>query len=113
MSQKTIMNDDDIVKDNQTDDLVFNPYNPLNNPVKESDIFNILKEYGLPERIHNMELYRRAFIHRSYTKRPHLEILMQPKHRCARWHYLYLECTWISPIRHILQAPEKYENCAI
>ena len=77
MSQKNVMNDDDIVKDNQTDDLVFNPYNPLNNPVKESDIFNILKEYGLPERIHNMELYRRAFIHRSYTKRPHLENLKQ------------------------------------
>ena len=73
MSQKNVMNDDDIVKNNQTDDLVFNPYNPLNNQVKETDIITILKTYGLPPLIHNVELYKRAFIHRSYTKRPHLE----------------------------------------
>ncbi len=77
MSQKNVLNDDDIVKDNQTDDLVFNPYNPLNNQVKETDIITILKTYGLPPLIHNVELYKRAFIHRSYTKRPHLENIKQ------------------------------------
>ena len=77
MSQKNVLNDDDIVKDNQTDDLVFNPYNPLNNQIKESDIITILKIYGLPPLIHNVELYKRAFIHRSYTKRPHLENIKQ------------------------------------
>ena len=77
MSQKTVINDDDIVKDNQTDDLVFNPYNPLNVKVKDSDIKTILKTYGLPPLIHNIELYKRAFIHRSYTKRPHLENIKQ------------------------------------
>jgi len=77
MSQKNLLNDDDIVKDNQTDDLVFNPYNPLNNQVKETDIITILKTYGLPPLIHNVELYKRAFIHRSYTKRPHLENIKQ------------------------------------
>lgn len=77
MSQKNLLNDDDIVKDNQTDDLVFNPYNPLNVKVKDSDIKTILKTYGLPPLIHNIELYKRAFIHRSYTKRPHLENIKQ------------------------------------
>ena len=77
MYQKNLLNDDDIVKDNQTDDLVFNPYNPLNVKVKDSDIKTILKTYGLPPLIHNIELYKRAFIHRSYTKRPHLENIKQ------------------------------------
>lgn len=77
MAQKNVLNDDDIEKDNQTDDLVFNPYNPLNNQIKESDIKKLLVSYGLPPIIHNFELYRRAFIHRSYTKRPHLENIKQ------------------------------------
>ena len=77
MSQKNLLNDDDIIKNNQTDDLVFNPYNPLNIQVKESDIITILNTYGLPPVIHNLELYKRAFIHRSYTKRPHLENIKQ------------------------------------
>ena len=73
MSHKNILNDDDIVKDLETDDLVFNPYNPLNVEVKEQDIHQILEKYGLPSLIHNIELYKRVWIHRSYTKRPHLE----------------------------------------
>ena len=77
MSEKNLLNDDDIVKDNQTDDLVFNPYNPLNNEINDLEIKKILTSYGLPPLIHNYELYRRAFIHRSYTKRPHLENIKQ------------------------------------
>tara|TARA_B100001758_G_scaffold247149_1_gene264091 strand:+ start:3505 stop:4506 length:1002 start_codon:yes stop_codon:yes gene_type:complete len=77
MSQKNLLNDEDIVKDNQTDDLVFNPYNPLNVEVKDSDIKKILVTYGLPPIINNIELYKRVWIHRSYTKRPHLENLKQ------------------------------------
>lgn len=73
MSYKNILNDDDIVKDSETDDLVFNPYNPLNVEVKEQDIRHLLEKYGLPPLIHNIELYKRVWIHRSYTKRPHLE----------------------------------------
>ena len=77
MSQKSVLNDDDIVKDNQTDDLVFNPYNPLNVEVKESDIKQMLTRYGLPPLVHNLELYKRVWIHRSYTKRPHLDNIKQ------------------------------------
>lgn len=55
------------------EDLVFNPYNPENVEITEADIHSILSKFGLPPRIHNFQLYRRAFIHRSYTKRPELE----------------------------------------
>ena len=77
MVDKMIQHDDDITNDSETDNLVFNPYNPLNNKVKRKDIVNILEKYGLPGMIHTMELYERAFIHRSYTKRPHLENVEQ------------------------------------
>ena len=33
----------------------------------------ILKEYGIDAPIHNINLYKRAFIHRSYVRRPNYE----------------------------------------
>jgi len=66
------MNYDDII---QTEEglLIFNPYNFLNVEIKKENIENILVNYGLPPIINNIELYKRAFIHRSYTKKPILE----------------------------------------
>ena len=63
---------------------VFDPYNPLNKPINDSGIQHILKTYGLDVEINNFELYKRAFIHRSYIKRPNLEneqnnIIIAPK----------------------------------
>ena len=55
------------------EELIFNPYNLNNVEVTRHDIETILKKYGLPPRITNFELWRRAFIHRSYTKRPEAE----------------------------------------
>lgn len=63
--------DDDIVK--TEDGLIFNPYNPLNIKITPNDIETILKTYNIPPIIHNMELYKRAFVHVSYTKRPDYE----------------------------------------
>lgn len=70
-----IIKDDDIIK--TEDGLIFNPYNPLNIEIKLSEVQSILTKYGIPPKIHNLELYRRAFIHRSYTKRPELENAQQ------------------------------------
>lgn len=67
--------DDDIIKTEEG--LIFNPYNPLNTEIKLSEVQSILTKYGLPSKVHNMELYRRAFIHRSYTKRPEFENIQQ------------------------------------
>ncbi len=67
----SIERDDDIVKGEEG--LIFNPYNPNNVEITLSEVQSILTKYGVPNKIDNMELYRRAFIHRSYTKRPQLE----------------------------------------
>jgi dsRNA-specific ribonuclease len=72
---KQIINDDDVIKTN--DNLIFNPYNSLNKEITENQIKGILTAYGLPPIVHNIDIYLRAFVHRSYTKRPHLENIEQ------------------------------------
>jgi dsRNA-specific ribonuclease len=52
---------------------VFDPYNPLNRLITKEDVEGILKSYGIQIPIFNLELYRRAFIHKSYIRRPVLE----------------------------------------
>jgi len=69
---KQITQDDDINK-TSNDELIFNPYNPLNKEIRLSDVQSILKKYGIPDNITNLDLYKRAFIHKSYVKRPFLE----------------------------------------
>lgn len=79
--------DDDIhVEKNQNgvDVYVFEPYNPLNKIISLNDIQTILKNYGVDIKITNYNLYKRAFVHRSYLKRPNLEnaqnnIIIVPK----------------------------------
>jgi dsRNA-specific ribonuclease len=65
------VNYDDII--NIDGKLLFNPYNPFNVEIKLNDVKTILQKYGLPPIIHNMELYRRAFIHNSYIKRTNVD----------------------------------------
>jgi dsRNA-specific ribonuclease len=67
--------DDDIVASDEG--LIFNPYNSLNCEITLNDVQSILTRYGIPPKIFNMELYRRAFVHRSYTKRPAYENVQQ------------------------------------
>ena len=66
---KNIYNDDDIIRVDG-DRYIFNPYNTENVEVGLADVESILTRYGVPSQVHNFELYRRAFVHRSYTKRP-------------------------------------------
>jgi dsRNA-specific ribonuclease len=58
---------------NGSETLVFDPYNPLNKLITETEIQELLAKYGIKTPIHNIQLYKRAFIHRSYIKRPLLE----------------------------------------
>ena len=68
---KEILNDGDV---NQEDEeLIFNPYNSNNREITEKQVSDILRKYGVPDKVHNFNLYRRAFIHKSYCKRPKLE----------------------------------------
>lgn len=55
------------------DTYVFDPYNPVNKQISQTDIENILKRYGVHVPITNIVLFRRAFVHRSYVRRPDLE----------------------------------------
>ena len=69
--EKAITQDGDINKEDQ--DLVFDPYNPNNIEITLDQVNSILQTYGLPDKVHNLNLYKRAFVHKSYVKRPHLE----------------------------------------
>jgi len=69
---------------NGTEVLIFDPYNPLNTLIQKTEIETILSNYGINTQIHNYQLYKRAFIHRSYTRHPSFEneantIIISPK----------------------------------
>ena len=68
---KSIMQDGDVIKSGE--DLIFNPYNNINKEITLNEVQSILIEYGINAPIHNLELYKRAFVHQSYIKRPILE----------------------------------------
>ena len=58
---------------NGSETYIFDPYNALNKEIPTHEIQKILQTYGITTPIHNFQLYKRAFIHRSYIKRPELE----------------------------------------
>ena len=70
MTEFKISHDDDLIKTDEG--LVFNPYNSNNVEITLNQVQSILTKYGVPGKVHNMALYNRAFVHRSYTKRPQL-----------------------------------------
>ena len=51
--------------------VTYSPYNELNREITLDDVQSILKNYGLPSDVRNVRLYQRAFVHKSYTKKPH------------------------------------------
>jgi dsRNA-specific ribonuclease len=58
---------------NGIETYIFDPYNPLNKAITENEILQILNSYGISVHVHNIELYKRAFVHRSYIRRPTIE----------------------------------------
>ncbi len=58
---------------NGEETYVFDPYNPLNKLISVEKIEEIMTKYNVPYKVHNHQLYKRAFIHKSYLKRPDLE----------------------------------------
>ena len=61
---------------NTEEDLLFNPYNPLNKEVPIRFVCDILKKYGVPDKVHNINLYKRSFVHKSYCKKSKDENLL-------------------------------------
>ena len=76
-SIKSIFNSDDDIRIEKNEFgneiYVFDPYNPLNKEIQHRDIECILQNYGINIPITNINLYRRAFINKSYLRRPELE----------------------------------------
>lgn len=70
-----MLKDDDIER--AEEGLIFNPYNPLNTEITLNEVQSILTTYGIPGVVNNLALYKRAFVHRSYTKRPQFENIQQ------------------------------------
>jgi dsRNA-specific ribonuclease len=71
---KSLLNDGDIEKGEDNEELIFNPYNELNREITSNEVIDIVKRYGISmANVDNIELYKRAFVHKSYTKRPQLE----------------------------------------
>lgn len=54
-------------------EIIFNPYNNNNREIKLSEIVELLNSYNIYVSPFNIKIYQRAFVHRSYTKRPNLE----------------------------------------
>jgi dsRNA-specific ribonuclease len=75
MTEFKISHDDDIITSDEG--LVFNPYNPNNVEITLSQVQSILTKYGIPGKVSNLSLYKRAFVHKSYTKRPQLYNLQE------------------------------------
>jgi dsRNA-specific ribonuclease len=75
MTEVKVSHDDDLIKTEEG--FIFNPYNPLNVKITLCEVQSILSKYGLPTKVHNIALYERAFVHRSYTKRPNFENIQQ------------------------------------
>ena len=71
---------------------LYSPYNAKNNEITLSEVQSILTHYGAPTMVRNLTLYRRAFVHKSYVKRPaqhneshHVQLASRPD-ECAPLH---------------------------
>lgn len=54
---------------NTTHEELYDPYNPNNVQITKKDVEAILNAYHIKPIVHNMTLYRRAFIHESYVRK--------------------------------------------
>ena len=88
ISSYALLNGDEDIriekKENGTEIYLFDPYNSLNKEITLSEVQSILSKYGIDVPITNFNLYSRAFIHRSYIRRPAIEneqnnIVIAPK----------------------------------
>jgi dsRNA-specific ribonuclease len=68
---KSITQDGDVISEDGN--LVFDPFNSENREITLNEVQYILKTYGVTAKVNNLDLYKRAFVHKSYTKRPVIE----------------------------------------
>ena len=54
------------------------PYNPHNKAISIDAVQGILTRFGVPGQVRNIQLYKRAFVHRSYTHEMYRHINVGP-----------------------------------
>ena len=67
-SQKNMHTEDNSVK------VVVNPYNFNNKMINETDVTDILKRFDIQDSITNLDIYQKAFIHKSYSRKDPKEL---------------------------------------
>jgi len=74
--KRNVFSDDDIRVESHdgVETLIYDPYNPLNKLITPQEIMTLLQTYGIQAPLNHYELYKRAFIHRSYTKSPWMNV---------------------------------------
>tara|TARA_Y100000389_G_scaffold77691_1_gene74450 strand:+ start:656 stop:1633 length:978 start_codon:yes stop_codon:yes gene_type:complete len=72
-----------MLDDDNSDENTYNPYNPINKEITLIDLQTILRSYGLPTTVHNIEFYKLAFVHRSYTINEHDECVYERQPNCV------------------------------
>jgi ribonuclease III len=45
------------------------PYNPKNVLIEKEDVQRLLATFGIERKVHNIDIYRKAFVHKSYCTR--------------------------------------------
>ena len=85
ITTRDLKRDQDVLQ-NGKDNYVFDPYNPLNKEITSQEVISLLKAHGVNVPIHNFQLYKRAFVHKSYIRRPtilnemnHITIMAKPE----------------------------------
>lgn len=72
MADENDVYDDDIIM--TTTGLVYDPFNSLNKQITLAEVHTLLGNFGLtPPKDINLEIFKRAFVHKSYVKCPKLE----------------------------------------
>jgi len=60
----------DLSHTTEGDVKLYNPWNPINKDIPDAEILRILSTYGIKDVPVKMDLFKQAFVHRSYVDRP-------------------------------------------
>ena len=57
--------------------IKLNPYNINNKLITEEEVIKLLNKFGIEEKITNLEIFQRSFIHKSYIKKENKDEKLQ------------------------------------
>lgn len=54
---------------NEGEIVKVNPYNMNNKLITNDEVINLLKRFGVEDKIHDLKIYQQSFVHKSYVKK--------------------------------------------